>query len=257
MFPPTASSIDPATSTAQGPGPALISDATREKLLRIPQLMKCETGSDQSSDALQELQLILEDCGNAISIDIDRLLRCATGIGNLEICNYLIEHHAANSTSRDTWGLSPVIYAGAAPRNNIAILKYLARTMDTEAFRKELDHRDSSGRTAMHYALYQRPAHVLHFCYMQGGDTEFRNDDVNTGWRSRIPDDGNMLIVLLYTKFRALLKVPLCFCGSTPGPPGPRSAYFPRIVRLDDPDFLVEDMMGFTMQWIHVPFTNV
>lgn len=219
--------------------------------------MRWETSFGQNSDALEKLQLILEDCGNAISIDIDRLLRYAIGIGNLEVCNYLIEHHAANSRSRDTWGLSPVIYAGVAHRNPIAILKYLAKTMGTEAFRKELDHRDSSGWSAMHYALYRRPAHVLHFCYMQGGDTEFRNDDVNTDcgvdydWKSWTPNDGNMLIVLLYTKFRALLNVPLGICGANQG------SYFFANMSLDSPDISLEGLIGCPMQWVHVPFTNV
>ena len=218
--------------------------------------------SDQVSDSLEKLKIKLEDCQKAISIDFDRLLRCATGAGNLEICKFLIEKHSANPRSRDIVGLSPVIYAGTAPCNYITILKFLAKTMGIKAFLEELDHRDRYGRTAMHYALYLRPAPVLQFCYMQGGGTDFCDDDINTQWKSlHEPREGSMLIMLLYTRSRSLLKVPLFISGAMPD--GESSdmdkihAEYSKPVSLENPDFFFGPSMRHPMQYVRVPFTNV
>jgi hypothetical protein len=214
--------------------------------------------SGQCVTELEQLRPILEDRRPALSIDFDRLLRCAISLGDLEICKYLIEFHAANPRSRDTLGLSPVIYAGFAHRKRVAILKYLANTMGVEAFRKELYHPDSSGRNAMHYALCNHPAYILHFYYMQGANTEGPNEDLNTNCKSgKALNDGQMLVVLLYTKFQALLKVPLWFCGNPVGETLTPWFEFSGTGTLDQPDFSVAKMMGCLKQWIHVPSTNV
>ena len=202
----------------------------------------------------EDLDSKIKECSEDITIDIERLLRCAVSNGKLGMCMHLVEQHGADLRSRDTLGRSPITYAFIRCSESIATLNYFSSKLSHNALQSELNQQDAFGRTALHYALYWENSVSVQFCIKRGSDPSIGENNGNSVWqiarKGGWESDSIWLTILLYTRLKEHLNFPIYFSPVT-------DARDELVMRLSDPKFTVEHVEGQRMQWMHIPCTDV
>lgn len=199
-------------------------------------------------------------------VDIDRITRCAIYLIEYEVVDYLIENEYAKLEQKDALGRSALFYAVTLPCSDM--LNYLADKMNPEAFKAEMNHRDSRKATPLHYAVKFASLATVEFCLAKGirPDHAIQNEMANKyslSWHSSsLANNHIALLFALYGRLEEYLHLPVYIEWLNKDSFHEKSCTIHEMQT--DPECLafVQYMTGGKpyreeLKWIHIPWTNV